>query len=310
MLYKMTDGEHALSTNEIIAELNKRGIRVSRKVLPSDIALLNKYGYEVLSYVKKARYYYIMQHTFDTAEITMLVDAIRASKLTEQRKNALTDKLYSAVGIQRNPKSLKNIISLENSMSGNSSIVYNIDFLDKAIRERKKVSFRYFLLDENKKKSYRSDGKRYVFNPLAMIWNKDNYYLLCYDDKHDGLSRYRIDRMDDVKVEEELRLEKEEFADFNINIYRKQIFSMFGGELQEVEIQFDKEILGDIYDRFGLEIKIKKLDDTTFRTKINVQVSRTFFIWIVGTLGKVKVISPVSVIEEFGKFVEQIKEIY
>ena len=51
ILSKMTDEEHALSTNEIIAELNKRGISVSRKVLPSDIALLNKYGYEILSYV-------------------------------------------------------------------------------------------------------------------------------------------------------------------------------------------------------------------------------------------------------------------
>ena len=160
ILSKMTDEEHALSTNEIIAELNKRGIPVSRKVLPSDIALLNKYGYEILSYVKKARYYYVAQHTFDTAEITMLVDAIRASKLTEQRKNTLTDKLYSTVGLHRNPQSLENIITLNTVISGNSSIVYNIDFIDRAIREKKKISFLYFTLDENKKKCYRSNKKR------------------------------------------------------------------------------------------------------------------------------------------------------
>lgn len=45
ILLKSTDEEHALSTNEIIEELKKRGISVSRKVLPSDIDLLNKYGY-------------------------------------------------------------------------------------------------------------------------------------------------------------------------------------------------------------------------------------------------------------------------
>ena len=310
ILSKMTDEEHALSTNEIIAELEKRGIAVSRKVLPSDIALLNKYGYEIMSYVKKARYYFVAQHTFDTAEITMLVDAIRASKLTEQRKNTLTDKLYSTIGLHRNPQTLTNIISLDTAVLGNSSIVYNIDFIDRAIREKKKVSFRYFVLDENKKKAYRSNGKRYVFNPLAMIWNKDNYYLLCYDDKHDGLSRYRIDRMDDVQVENEPRLEKAEFADFNIDTYRKQIFSMFGGELQKVEIHFDKELLGDIYDRFGIDVKISKIDDTLFSTKVNVQVSRTFFIWVVGTLGKVKITAPISVINEFNAFIEQIKGSY
>ncbi len=35
ILLKSTDEEHALSTNEIIEELKKRGISVSRKVLPS-----------------------------------------------------------------------------------------------------------------------------------------------------------------------------------------------------------------------------------------------------------------------------------
>lgn len=46
ILLKSTDEEHALSTNEIIEELKERGISVSRKVLPSDIDLLNKYGYD------------------------------------------------------------------------------------------------------------------------------------------------------------------------------------------------------------------------------------------------------------------------
>lgn len=40
ILLKTTDETHALSTNEIIEELQKRGISVSRKVLPSDIDLL------------------------------------------------------------------------------------------------------------------------------------------------------------------------------------------------------------------------------------------------------------------------------
>ena len=42
ILLKSTNEEHVLSTNEIIEELKKRGISVSRKVLPSDIDLLRK----------------------------------------------------------------------------------------------------------------------------------------------------------------------------------------------------------------------------------------------------------------------------
>ena len=200
ILLKSTDEEHALSTNEIIEELKKRGISVSRKVLPSDIDLLNKYGYEICSYVKKSRYYYAVHQFFDTAEITMLADVIKASKLTQSRKETIINKLYSTIGLYRDTAT-DNIIFLDAKKFGNSSIIYNIDAIETAIKQKKKVSFVYFHLDENKNKVYHKGKKRYVFNPLSLIWSKDNYYLLCYDDRHDGTSRYRIDKMENVMVE-------------------------------------------------------------------------------------------------------------
>ena len=309
ILLKSTDEEHALSTNEIIEELKERGISVSRKVLPSDIDLLNKYGYEICSYVKKARYYYAVHQLFDTAEITMLTDVIKASKLTDSRKETIINKLYSTIGMYKDTAT-DNIIFLETKKYGNSSIIYNIDAIETAIKQKKKVSFVYFHLDENKNKVYNKDKKRYVFNPLSLIWSKDNYYLLCYDDRHEGTSRYRIDKMESVTVEDEPILEKDEFSNFDSETYRKQIFSMFGGELEEVTIQFDKELLSDIYDKFGTDIQIHKSSDGTLTTTIEVQVSKTFFLWVVGTLGKVKIIEPSQVAEKFGSFVKQITDNY
>ena len=309
ILLKSTDEEHALSTNEIIEELKKRGISVSRKVLPSDIDLLNKYGYEICSYVKKSRYYYAIHQLFDTAEITMLTDVIKASKLTDSRKETIINKLYSTIGMYKDTAT-DNIIFLETKKYGNSSIIYNIDAIETAIKQKKKVSFVYFHLDENKNKVYNKDKKRYVFNPLSLIWSKDNYYLLCYDDRHDGTSRYRIDKMENVTVEDEPILEKEEFKDFDSETYRKQVFSMFGGELEKVTIRFDKELLSDVYDKFGTDIQIHKSNDRALTTTIEVQVSKTFFLWVVGTLGKVKIIEPSQVAEKFGSFVKQITDNY
>ena len=145
ILLKSTDEEHALSTNEIIEELKKRGISVSRKVLPSDIDLLNKYGYEICSYVKKARYYYAVHQLFDTAEITMLTDVIKASKLTDSRKETIINKLYSTIGVYKDAAT-DNIIFLDAKKYGNSSIIYNIDAIETAIKQKKKVSFVYFHL--------------------------------------------------------------------------------------------------------------------------------------------------------------------
>ena len=60
LLYRLTDENHALNTDEIIALLAGKRIAVSRKILLQDIALLNEYGYEVLTYKKKYHYYYVL----------------------------------------------------------------------------------------------------------------------------------------------------------------------------------------------------------------------------------------------------------
>lgn len=90
ILCSKTDENHALNSDELITELAKHNVEVSRKVLPLDIALLNEYGYEVLSYKKKYHYYYVVNRRFDTAEIAMLADVIKASKLSLEQKSTLT----------------------------------------------------------------------------------------------------------------------------------------------------------------------------------------------------------------------------
>ena len=57
-------------------------------------------------------------------------------------------------------------------------------------------------------------------------------------------------------------------------------------------------------------IRIKKADEETYSVDVTVQISKTFFAWIVGTQGKVKIKSPRKVIDEFNEFVAKIKEEY
>ena len=95
ILSKNTDETHHLNTDEIIKMLADKGINVSRKILSQDIAPLNDSGYEILSYKKKYYYYYVVNRPFDTAEIVMLSDVVKDSKLTPTQKNMVIDKLFS-----------------------------------------------------------------------------------------------------------------------------------------------------------------------------------------------------------------------
>ena len=143
-----------------------------------------------------------------------------------------------------------------------------------------------------------------------MVWDKNNYYMLCFSNGYDNIVTYRLDRMEDVKVSETEREEHKEYELFNTEEYRKQVFSMFGGQIQKVTLLFNEELLCDVFDRFGDNLKIKRIDDNTLSVDVNVQVSKTFFSWIVGTQGKVKIKSPAIVVEEFTSFVNKIKENY
>ena len=98
LLCRYTDENHALNTDEIIALLAEKKISVSRKILLQDIALLNEYNYEVLSYKKKYHYYYVVNRHFDSAEIVFLADAVQASKLSANQKQTLTNKLMTTMG--------------------------------------------------------------------------------------------------------------------------------------------------------------------------------------------------------------------
>lgn len=310
ILCENTDENHALNTDEIIELLALRNINVSRKTLVQDIATLCDNGYEVLSYKKKYHYYYVVNRSLETAEVVMLADVINASKLSVAKKKALVGRLAGILCHHQAESISQHIVALDKSRDGSSSFIYNVDAIERAINNNKQISFLYFNYDEKHKKVYRKNGNRYVVSPAFMVWNKDNYYLLCFSMGHDNIVTYRLDKMESVKVEEFERELHPEYEFFNTEEYRKQVFSMFGGERQNITLLFTANILSDMFDSFGDDLRITKANNEAYSVDVTVQVSKTFFAWIVGTQGKVKIKSPQKVIDEFNEFVAKIKEEY
>ena len=204
----------------------------------------------------------------------------------------------------------KHIDSLDQGRKGNSSFINYVDAIDRAIYDNKQISFLYFDYDEKHKKVYRKNGNRYTVSPAFMVCNEDNYYLLCISNGHDNNVTYRFDKMESVIVEETDREPHPEYERLNTEEYRKQVFSMFGGESQRDTLLFAANILSDMFDRFGDDIRIKKVNYKNYTVDVTVQISKTFFAWVVGTKGKVKIKLPRKVIDEFNKFVDKIKEEY
>ena len=137
----------------------------------------------------------------------------------------------------------------------------------------------YFDWTVDKKKLYRKNGDRYTEIPVSLTWDNENYYLITYKQKYDSFVHYRVDKMDSVELSEENRDLSE--IEFDLAKYSKTLFSMFGGEETDVSVQFTNELVGVVFDRFGLEVPITKIDEKHFIVRVKVAVSPHFLSWII-----------------------------
>ena len=80
--------------------------------------------------------------------------------------------------------------------------------------------------------------------------------------------------------------------------YTKYTFSMFGGEVQNVELVFQNRMMGAAMDRFGRDIVPMRVDDNHFRIVVPVAVSQQFFAWVFGLGKAVRIAGPESVKEQ------------
>lgn len=301
MLQQQTDDQHPLTTTEICAKMDMIGIPCDRRTLSKDIALLNEQGYEILwRWVGKEKGYYIVDRSFSVPELKILIDAVQAATfVTEKKTSELIDKIADLGGSHRGDILKSNIVHFNTRKHSNESIYYSVDALEDALQQQKKVIFRYFDLNEHGEKVYRRDGHHYVVEPVGLVFNEDNYYLMVYSARHDGTANYRVDRMDAVEIIDEQITEKALQLRDSVDCFTEQAFKMYRGQPVEITIQFDAKLIGVVYDKFGEDTKMIRLNADTCVAAVKVQVSPTFWGWIFQFGKQMQITSPDSVIEEY-----------
>jgi len=289
-----TDENNPLKTFEICQKLQDIGISCDRRTLSKDIKLLNDEGYEIMSeFIGHDMAYYVSDRNFSIPELKILIDAVQASSfITPKKTDELIDKIADLGGSHRAEILKEHIVCFNTRKHSNESIYYNIDAIEKAIVEQKKLSFFYFDLNENRERIYRKDKSRYIVEPIALVFNEDNYYLLSYTSKYHNVSNYRIDRMENVLIEEE-PISKETYnfiEEKKTSDYTNTVFKMYGGETKFVNIKFDNTLIGAMFDRFGEKLYIKRLDENTCMSTVEIQDSPTFKGWVAQFEGKLEII--------------------
>ena len=304
ILQRETDDKHALTTNEIREKLKTYGIEATRQTVYDDIEMLNSFGYEIITVHGRNNRYFIGDRTFELPEVQVLLHAVGAAKfLTEKKASVLTEKVAELLG-EAQADSLKELLTVKSNELGNERVYYSIDAITTALIEKRKLSFLYFDYDGRGNRVYRKEGERYEVNPLGMVYSGENFYLVCFHDKYDNPASYRIDKMEDAQVEESKIIKKKGFENFDLNAYKRETFGMYYGEKKQVAVYFPSELLDVARDRFGA-VEPKKEGDG-YIVNVTVRISRTFFAWVAMFEGKVKILEPGTIKEQYKTFIERI----
>lgn len=317
ILTQDSDEDHPLTTDQIKEKLAKNGIECDRRTLYNDIEVLNSFGYEV--FVKRSRnnLYYVEDRSFSVPEVLIIMDAIQAASfITENKTAELVDKVGKLSGSQRGEVLKQNIVQFSTVKSLNDGIYYSVSEISSAIVNQKKIEFNYFMYDAQMNRNYKMDKtnpnnrRMYKVNPIATVFANDNYYLFCYDDKYGNVVSYRIDRMDRVKMTNEDITPSKEAEDFDLAKHKRQMFFMYSGEEQTVEIEADKSLIDVVHDKFGKKIYIQNKLDNKISFTANVEVSPMFISWVCAFGNKMRVVGPREVVDQVKKHLQETLEQY
>ncbi|WP_040214906.1 helix-turn-helix transcriptional regulator [Clostridium polynesiense] len=311
ILMENTDENNPMTVNDMISGLHGYGIQAERKSIYDDLEALKIYGIDIASRKSKTTGYFVAERTFELPELKLLVDSVQCSKFITHKKSHELIKKIESLASRYEAMSLQRQVYVANRVKAiNESIYYNVDRLHTAIAENKQVTFKYFDYNLRKEKVYRKKGGLYTVSPYALSWDDENYYLITYSSKYKDFTHYRVDRMSHIELTDVLREPLEDMEDFNVAEYSKKVFSMFGGEEVKVKLKMDNSLINSVIDRFGKDIMLQKMDESSFYTWVNVAVSSAFFAWISQFGSKAKIISPENVVEDYKGFIIEIIQQY
>lgn len=306
ILEKYTDDEHPLTTSQIVQLLEKDySLTVHRTTIPKDIAMLVLYGMDIVTVKSTQTKYFLGERSFEIPELTLLIDAVIASKfITTSKSERLIEKLIGLTSVHAAKKLKRNMYVTDRIKPENEHIYYIIDAINEAINRNRQITFQYYEYSGLKKKVLRHKGEIYKISPYHLVWNGDFYYVVGFSDKHGKIVSFRVDRIASAPT-----LLQEEAApiptDFDLAKYTKKVFAMFDGETMTVELRCDNSLLKIIIDKFGEDVTVLAYDMTSFRLIVDVSVSPTFYGWLFGFCGKIQILGPEHIKQEYVRLVEQ-----
>lgn len=297
ILKKHSDVDHRLSQQDIIRLLwDLYEIKADRKTVKSNILNLIDWGYDI-NYSETVRNAgtpdentvmsdFYMDNEFDDYELRLLIDSILFSpNITSGQSKELIAKLEN----QSNKffsSHIKHIATMPSRKSENHELYLTIATIDKAISENRMIKFKHLHYDSkfnlNPARAYNVKTKtlgsviELRVSPYQMAMCDGKYYLICHH-VHDKIVHYRLDRMKDVEILQDMEAKPfktligSHGQNLNLKEYMDEHIFMRAGKVERARLRITKLILDDVVDTFGKNVSV--LEENGAYIDISVKAS-------------------------------------
>lgn len=308
ILEKYSDEEHPLTQQEIINLLDRDyGIECERKAVGRNISYLKEMGFDIENVKAGA---YLAARQLENAELRLLIDSVLSSRHINPTHSAqLIEKLIALGG--RNFKShVNHVYSVKEwEKSDNKDFFFNIEIVDEAIENCKKISFDYNKVGLDRKLHTALSHKG---SPYQMLLHNQRYYLMMFDEVFDSVGYYRMDKITNMQILDETAKPLRENPGYekgiDYNAFATSLPYMYSDKPVNVSIKCRNYLMDTISDWFGTDFAIKRVDDEHFVATIKAS-EKAMLYWVLQYNYKIEVLSPQSlrdkVIESLKKTLEK-----
>ncbi|MDO4944280.1 MAG: WYL domain-containing protein [Ruminococcus sp.] len=306
-----TDENHSITGAKLIETLAQDGIKAERKTIYDDIKTLCDSGMDIeVTKDGHSNAYYLAGRTFQDEELFVLADAVASCRFLTKKKSQELIKKIQTLTSEHKAKQLRRLIYVDNRTKNfNEQIYYAINKIQAGIFDGLEIKFRYTEFNPDKKQILKHGGEVYSVSPYSLVWENENYYLVCYCNKHEKICRYRVDRMVNVEVSDvsaRPMTDEDKLEVANM----QSLYGMYGGELMSVTMQFDNSLANVVIDKFGLNCHPHRNSEDTFCLTADVQIAPTFWGWFFQFGSKAKIIAPESAVEQAKQYIDVLSANY
>ncbi len=293
ILEEYSNEKHPLTQQDIIdILLRDYGVECERKAVSRNISYLKEIGFDIESNKLGS---YLATRQLEDSELRLLIDSVLGSRhINPTHSGQLIGKLIK-IGGKYFKSHVKHVHSVNDwEKTSNKDFFLNVEIVDDAIEQGRKIKFDYNRIGLDKKLHV---TEKHVASPYQMVLHNQRYYVMLKDDKRDNMSFYRLDKITNMEIINEVCTPLKSVKGYEKGINYRAISTsmpyMYNDEQKFVTLKCLNFMTDEICDWFGYDVVFKKLDEEHFSVTVKSS-ERAMLYWVLQYNTNVEVLAPES----------------